>query len=380
MQNELLKGKKVAIIGAGPVGLTMARLLQQSGIDVSVYERDTDPQARVFGGTLDLHQGTGQEALRKAGLLQTYYDLALPMGVHLADERANIIATRDVTPESRFDNPEINRTALRKMLLDSLKEGTVVWDRKCTGLEVRNGQWLLRFEGRPDAVADLAIIANGGMSRTRSFVTDTEPEDTGTVIIQGDVHHPSTSCPDLLRLCAGNRLMLAHQGNLLVVNPSNNGYLSYGIIFKRPDEWGTNGGLDFQDAASVSHYLVNRLSNWAEVYVQLFRATDFFVGLTTRKLALDKPWKNERPLPITLIGDTAHLMPPFAGQGVNIGLFDALTLSGNLTEGKFGSIQAAIGDYEQQMFAYAGNAQEASRVNELQMRDPGFTFQQLLHA
>jgi tetracycline resistance monooxygenase len=380
MQSELLRGKKVAVIGAGPVGLTMARLLQQAGVDVKVYERDTDPQARVFGGTLDLHQGTGQEALRKAGLLQAYYELALPMGVHFADERANIIATRETTPENRFDGPEINRTALRKMLLDSLQDGTVEWDRKCTGLEVRNGTWGLHFEGRPDAEADFVIIANGGMSRTRSFVTDAEPEDTGTFIIQGDVHHPDASCPDLLRLCAGNRLMLAHQGNLLVVNPSNNGYLSYGFIFKRPDEWGTQGGLDFQDAASVSHYLVNRLSNWAEAYRQLIRGTDFFVGLTTRKLPLDKPWRNNRPLPITLIGDAAHLMPPFAGQGVNIGLFDALTLSENLTIGKFGSIPAAIRDYEQQMFGYAGKAQEASRTNELQMRDPGFSFQQLLHA
>ncbi|XBO46847.1 FAD-dependent oxidoreductase [Pedobacter sp. KACC 23697] len=43
----ILKEKKVAIIGAGPVGLTMAILLQQKGIQVTVYERDKDPQARM---------------------------------------------------------------------------------------------------------------------------------------------------------------------------------------------------------------------------------------------------------------------------------------------------------------------------------------------
>jgi 2-polyprenyl-6-methoxyphenol hydroxylase-like FAD-dependent oxidoreductase len=54
----LLNNKKIAIIGAGPVGLTMATLLQQKGIAVTIYERDKDPQARIWGGTLDLHEST----------------------------------------------------------------------------------------------------------------------------------------------------------------------------------------------------------------------------------------------------------------------------------------------------------------------------------
>src|SRR5574337_1432110 len=112
MNMNLLHNKKVAVIGAGPVGLTMATLLQQNGIDVTVYERDTDPHARIWGGTLDLHKGSGQEAMKKAGLLQTYYDLALPMGINFADEKATILSTRKPTPENQFDNPEINRSAL----------------------------------------------------------------------------------------------------------------------------------------------------------------------------------------------------------------------------------------------------------------------------
>ena len=54
----LLQDKTVAILGAGPVGLTMARLLQQQGVAVTVYERDASAQARVWGGTLDLHAET----------------------------------------------------------------------------------------------------------------------------------------------------------------------------------------------------------------------------------------------------------------------------------------------------------------------------------
>jgi len=375
----LLQNKKVAIIGAGPVGLTMARLLQQEGIAVTVYERDKDPDARIWGGTLDLHQSSGQQAMKKAGLLETYFELAIPMGINIADDQGNVLYTKSITPENQFDNPEINRNALRKMLLDSLASNTVLWDRKFTSLEPGNGQWLLQFENKPAAVADVVIVANGGMSKVRNYVTDAEVEDTGTFIIQADVSQPETNCKEFYTLCDGKRLMTAHEGNLLVANPYNNDALTYGVIFKKPDEWHADNGPDFQDRDRVIAFLSNRFSGWDDRYQQLFRATSFFVGLTTRKLPLDEPWKSNRPLPITLIGDTAHLMPPFAGQGVNIGLVDALTLSDCLTSGKHETVEAAISDYEQQMFRYATAAQLESSNNELEMRLPDFSFRKFFH-
>jgi len=301
------------------------------------------------------------------------------MGVNFADEKGNIIATRNPTLENQLDNPEINRNALRKMLLDSLKSDTVIWNKKLTGLEVQNGEWILNFANNTRATANFVIIANGGMSKARNFVSDIEVKETGTFIIQGDIHHPETNCPDFFKLCNGKRLMTAHQGNLFVANPFNNGALSYGIIFKKPKEWNDGVGIDFQNTENVAEFLLDRLSNWSKEYKELIRATTFFVGLPTRIFPLGNPWKSNRPLPITLVGDTAHLMPPFAGQGVNIGLLDALILSENLTNGRFETVKSAIDDYEQQMFVYATEAQTNSTKNEIEMRSPDFTFQQLMN-
>ena len=285
----------------------MAKLLQQNGIDVSVYERDNDREARIFGGTLDLHKGSGQEAMKKAGLLQTYYDLALPMGVNIADEKGNILSTKNVKPENRFDNPEINRNDLRAILLNSLENDTVIWDRKLVMLEPGKKKWTLTFENKPSETADLVILANGGMSKVRKFVTDTEVEETGTFNIQADIHQPEINCPGFFQLCNGNRLMASHQGNLLFANPNNNGALHFGISFKTPDEWKNQTQVDFQNRNSVVDFLLKEFSDWDERYKELIHTTLSFVGLATRIFPLEKPWKSKRPLPITMIAKAGML-------------------------------------------------------------------------
>jgi 2-polyprenyl-6-methoxyphenol hydroxylase-like FAD-dependent oxidoreductase len=67
---------RIAVIGGGPGGLTLARILQKHGIQATVFERETSEGSRSQGGSLDLHSETGLEALRVAGLFDEFVKYA----------------------------------------------------------------------------------------------------------------------------------------------------------------------------------------------------------------------------------------------------------------------------------------------------------------
>ena len=65
----------IAILGAGPSGLALGRLLHLAGVDFTIFERDSSAASawgRGGSGTLDLHEGSGLLALRKAGLFEEF--------------------------------------------------------------------------------------------------------------------------------------------------------------------------------------------------------------------------------------------------------------------------------------------------------------------
>lgn len=63
---------RIAIIGAGPRGLTLARILQRNGIQCTVFELDQDRYAQDQGGIVDLHPESGQLALHEASLFEDF--------------------------------------------------------------------------------------------------------------------------------------------------------------------------------------------------------------------------------------------------------------------------------------------------------------------
>lgn len=126
--------RKIAIIGAGPAGLLLARILQLNGLSPIVYERDSSVAARTSqGGSLDLHSDTGQRALRTAGLYDEFLRHVQTGGDALTvkDERNETL----YADSGNGTRPEIERSDLRELLLNSLHPGTIQWGMKLERVE-----------------------------------------------------------------------------------------------------------------------------------------------------------------------------------------------------------------------------------------------------
>ena len=118
-----IQNKRIAIVGGGPGGLTLARLLQLKGADVKVYERDFNKDARVQGTTLDLHKESGLKALRQAQLLDAFKKNYRPGAdkMIIVNENAEIFfSDHEGKPAEDFGSehfrPEIDRGPLRKII------------------------------------------------------------------------------------------------------------------------------------------------------------------------------------------------------------------------------------------------------------------------
>lgn len=115
-----LDGKKIAIVGGGPGGLTLARLLQHCGAQVSLYERDQSRSARVQGSALDLHEDSGLAALEAAGLMDAFWANHRPDldSLRLTDLKGTILYDYPRRMCGAGKRPEIERGPLRDLLLD----------------------------------------------------------------------------------------------------------------------------------------------------------------------------------------------------------------------------------------------------------------------
>lgn len=166
----------IAIVGGGPSGLTLARLLECNGIDYIVYERNGSSDSHNHqGGTLDIHGATGQEALRRGGLSEEFENMARrdATTAHIVNMSGKHLLTFG---EGR-DAPEIDRVQLRAILLKSIPADKIQWNKAVHKVE-RDAQKniiILFSDGSSAGGFRLVVGADGAWSKVRHLVSQRYP-------------------------------------------------------------------------------------------------------------------------------------------------------------------------------------------------------------
>lgn len=365
----LLENKKVAIVGGGPAGLTLARLLQMQNVEVRVYERDTDRNVRVQGATLDLHEGTGLEALKRAGLLDEFHKNHRPVAskMRLVDGLLNIafddhdFAT--ITSETR---PEIDRAPLRDMLLNALKPDTVVWNSHFVSMEKENSGWRLHFKNDNSPYADFVIAADGANSKVRPYLSDAKPVYSGVMLIEGNIYNAEKHTPKLFAFARGGKVMAFDHEQFIGYGTKGDGSIMFVANFKTHENWLAESGIDFSNREQVLEWFKLEFKNWSGEWHEFFtNEAVYFIPRPQYYFPLDQSWETQDNL--TMIGDAAHRMPPYAGEGANVALHDSFALAEVLTNGKFPDIKTAIAHFEKEMIKRGAASTKATLENAERM-------------
>lgn len=331
--NVNVLGGQIAIVGGGLAGLVLASFLHTHGIEVItgysdqsradprlsqsvIYERDASASAREhLGGNLDLHEESGQLALASCGLTAEFEAASLPEGeeMFILDPAGSILwhdkGHAELGGPSR---PEIDRTVLRKILIDSLPPSFIKWDHALlSATPLEGGLHQLTFANGTSTTSSLVVGADGIWSKVRPLVSPATAHFAGWCGAEISIS-PATAAarPDLSDQVGQGTLMCCGNGRTISTQRQGDGRVRiYTWLVRDEDDF----ALPSEPAAAKARIL-GEFEGWPAFLRELIELADPGAVYPRPLYALPVGHRWESTPGVTLIGDASHAMVPFAGE------------------------------------------------------------------
>ena len=323
---------KIGIVGGGPGGLTLARILHRYGVEATVFEREEHAAGRQQGGSLDMHEDSGQYAIEAAGLTAGFREIA-----RYQDQEMRVYdrfgVRRYLDESNEGDRPEVDRGHLRRMLIDSLPESAIMWGRDLVeGRQEGDGTYSLEFRCGVETGFDLVVGADGTWSKVRALVSDARPEYSGVSVVELGIEDADRMHPEVAEIVGHGMMFALGECKALIGHRDANAHVGIYAGMRVDAERAATAGLDFSSVNAAKDGLLAEFAGWSEDLLSMIRESgERIVPRPLYALPVGHRWVN-RP-GVTLLGDAAHVMSPFGGDGANLAMRDAADLALSLVQG-----------------------------------------------
>lgn len=367
----------VAIIGAGIGGVALAVACLHRGIPFTLYERDSSFNARAQGYGLTLQQASN--AIKGLGLFSLKDGSRSTRHVVHTTEGEEIVEWGKRTHSNTNKSPKrinvhIPRQALRLALLEQLgNHDAVQWGHRLVNFKQCEDKSVeLSFQvngGMKSAKADLVVGADGVRSVVRSLLIGEEATPLrylGYVVILGICSLDTLKGVESPLLDSTTVFQTVNGHERIYMMPYSSDSIMWQLSFPMPEEEAK--ALSAEGALALKEEACRR-AQWHTPIPQILSATlpAQISGYPVYDRELLKPELLEKAGALTLIGDAAHPMSPFKGQGANQALLDALALARNISIAcaplskwrEIGLREIVLTEFEEEMLA-----RSASKVKD----------------
>ncbi|PTF04914.1 FAD-dependent monooxygenase [Staphylococcus devriesei] len=353
--------KRVGIIGGGPGGLMLGLLLQQQGFKVNIFEKAGLEVNADRGGSLDIHEESGQLPLKETGIIDKFKELARFEGedTRVLDKNGKVYYEETADPEVEGDRPEIDRGELCDLISEQLHDHTVIYDKAFKGLtHLDNNQIEVEFDDASTMTFDFVVGADEAFSKVRPYLANVDVEYNGISMVELNVEDVFNQYPDLAQFNKNGKMMAFGDHKAILGQVNGDGrikvYMSYRMDYDEFDQFKA------MSKAEIKEQLLNDFSDWdADLKKYIEYAGDDLLLRRIYKLPIGFKWENQANL--TLIGDAAHLMSPFAGEGVNMAFYDAYLLAKAIKA--HDELKDALQAYEATMYETSQQSASESQAN-----------------